>query len=523
MYIGCLADTKQHHSKNKGIPMKFTQRTLASALLTIGLVINANAEDIKNITRTGESQISLDLSKPIYRTESYESDYIQQVPYTEYEEYYETEYETEREYVCHDRTRYEEECRYEQVCDDNDWGGGNDDDDDSGGSCTTVEECNPDNPSQCKTREVCNRSMSRPQSCSTERFCENVPVRDQDCDFENVTKPRQVLKFREVTKYRSETTCCITQTREVFDHTWEQKIQILFPNSHTLLPNESEKFKFSLIGQETQPQIKLEILQSIYGYKISSQKVINNTLVVELASAPKYTAEKIGKASITLAELVIEGQKSWVQIKDLAVLPRIESTYSVTVKDKANGQIVSEDKFNALVNGSTLPLNAQLVQNQDYVIELAIERSGVVIEKNIQFLVSFEYDYQFVNPIRFTDPQLVSRISVLGSKQQTTLLFVDDSPIHPDVETTYKISISKKANATSEQKIERVFSRNLMSLNAQGVYQLSLLSDFGVKAQTLDQLFKTKAVGFVEIIVERNSPKFKAPIRFKKQMSVQIL
>ncbi|MGE4131852.1 MAG: hypothetical protein AB7F86_09435 [Bdellovibrionales bacterium] len=82
------------------------------------------------IVRTDKSPltISTDLQKDIYRTETYQDTYTEQVPYQDEETYYErvpyqeqetyTDYEdywvTER--ICRDETRYEEQCRDERVC-----------------------------------------------------------------------------------------------------------------------------------------------------------------------------------------------------------------------------------------------------------------------------------------------------------------------------------------------------------------------------------------------------------------------
>ena len=516
-------------------PVSFTRGVLSCLLMTT-ISLSAFAENTTaRLVRTGETQLTTVLSKDITRTEQYQDNYTEQVPYQDTEDYYEnvpytdresyTDYEEyyDREYRCENYTDYERSCRNQRICRDVR----------EPGRCRTVRECNPSNPNQCKEREVCEGGGSR-QECHDEQRCENVPVRRERCDWENVRKTRPVTRYRDVTRYRQErrtrtvtryreeTRCCVTKTREVFDHTWSQQVQVLFPANHTLLPGEKETFQVTLAGTESRPDANIQLQDTIYGYTVARKSLSGRTVVIELASAPKYTAAELGLQTIRSAQLKITRGASVVQIVDEGLRNKVTTQYAVIVKDKSNGQVVTQAQSAAQGASMMIQLPLQLDPNLDYVVDLMVERNSVLLAAPVQFVKSFEYDHAFAEPALFADPTMISAIQTVGAFSSTAIRFADASPQHPEVNTTYKIIISKKGAAAGGQLIERTFNRNQIAQNADGSMELSLMTDFGVSPTVLDKTFKPGMTGVVEIIVNRTSAKLPSAISFKKQNAVQV-
>jgi len=240
---------------------------LISFLFLISFLNLAQAEVTqKQITRTKQTamELSADLSKDIYRSEPYQSEYEVQIPYQEEETYYEDvpyeeqesyiDYESyyENEYVCHTKTDYENECRNEERCEtrteyENVCGyerqcrrvNGPDEcrservcrPNPGREICENVEECgtnahgericktrrvyhNEKGPDECHDENRCQPGSSH-EECSNEYVCQQVPKERRDCRHEQVCRqvPRerqecgyeQVEKSRPVTKYRTVT------------------------------------------------------------------------------------------------------------------------------------------------------------------------------------------------------------------------------------------------------------------------------------------------------------------------------
>lgn len=407
---------------------------------------------------TGNNTLQTQLSKNVYRQEPYEDTYPIEVPYQEDETYYidvpyqedetyyvdipyeeqesYTDYEEywDRERICHTdyvnecrservcHTEYEQECRDERICHNNP----------SDRQCEMVEECgtNAHGERICKTRKVCHdvpgreeckvvpRCERRPiESCNYENVCHQVPR--ERCDYESVRKTRPVTKWRTVTKYRQEArtrtvtkyrqeartrtvtkyrteyVCCKTYYRQVYDHQETLSIKINIPETASLDNGEKEFIQVELITTGTTPDVKLDFSDTIYGYKIRSQNKKAGQIEIDLELIPKYQSGDLAEKTIQNLNLKIDQKHSTLTWVDQGVKRKINTTYKYQIFDKETMQLITEAVIASTGRkDNAVPLQTSLNLYNDYIIHLQVYRTGIILDKEVNFIKKSEYLFE---------------------------------------------------------------------------------------------------------------------------------
>ena len=308
-------------------------------------------------------------------------------------------------------------CKTRQVC--RQTGGGQ--------SCENVERCSGGSSGQCRDRRVC-RNGEPTVSCRNENRCTNVPrqvcenrnvcrdVPDQVCGYENVARQRAVTRYRTVTRYRDEVRtrtvtkyqdvqkCCRTEMKSEFDKQVTIPVQVLLPQEAQLDVNETETFKVFIGANET--DIRIDFLQTIYGYKVEKTEDVNGIKVITLALAPKIDSAELGADKISAINLEITSNSKRVLVRDLVVNKRIQSQYSAQVLDVQTQRVVASGVANASPDGQVrIQLNesepSSLVVTKIYKIKLDVVRSSVLIKEPLRFSKLADYVFEKLNAVQF--------------------------------------------------------------------------------------------------------------------------
>lgn len=387
---------------------------------------------VLNLVRTANSGTTLtgSLSKNLYRTETYDAPYTVEIPYEVDETYIEkipyqvevpyTEYVTDyrQEYVCHNVTRYREECRNETRCRT------------IPGTpqchnevkcrtipgrqeCRNVEECGTNVHGQriCKTRRVCENGSSEQrcenervcengrseQRCENERVCEREPYTDQECGYKSVpyqrevsgvrteTRYREETRTRKVTKYRTEERCCKPKTRQVFDKQIAFQVAVHFPQNAILDINEIEQLKINLLSaDEKTASVGLEAVNTIFGYKIAKQLATGANIDVELEVVPKFDLTNAGPDSIKtlMFQFTRDPKKFYLKVEDTIKSKHIQNSYKAIIIDEA-GQVLEEQALTLDAEGNLI---AQFLTVRDkkakVKVRLQVLRSGAMVQNS---------------------------------------------------------------------------------------------------------------------------------------------
>lgn len=384
----------------------------------------------------------------------------------------------------------------------------------------------PPNPPHCEPRRVCHNEPGGPGVCTIDQVCENVPVRKQVCDWQNVMKSRPVTKYRNetryrqetrtrtVTKYRTETRCCVTKQRQVFDHQWTQAVTIQFPADAPLYVGEKESLQVSLTGSEGQPQVIVQMLDSVYGYQVVRQDVTPGLIVVALQTRPKFTAAELGAGTLKGLELVIQGTgQAYVRFQDAGRKTRVDSTYQVTVLEDGTNAVLAQANL-AQMTGAwvQIPLTMPLAIEKKYSVVLDVNRVGSVIAEG---QVRFQAQSTYVGVLDMNVQKDNSKIHVIGiegSGLNAVAVFQDLAPAHPEMKTTYKISTSRRGSGGSEVYMQdKSLEPATLSVGVDGYYRVSF-ADLGVSADNLIRYFRSGDSVKVDLEVFRTSPRISGKI-----------
>jgi hypothetical protein len=471
--------------------------------------------------------------------------YYEKIPYTEQESYQDTETYYENEYQCRNRTEYRQECSTERVC--SRQPGEN--------KCEMVEECGTNIRGEriCKSRKVCNSEPDR-ENCENKNVCKNVPYDKQECSNVQVPRTRSVTKFRNVTRYREEartrtvtryreesrtrtvtkyrqeertrtvtkyrqetrtrtvtryrtvTKCCVTRYRDEFDHTWNLNVQVLLPAKTTLFANEKEQFKINLTGSEEKPDVTLEVLSSIYGYKLGRKDIRTGSGVVELLLTPKYNQQTLGEKLLKSVEIMGDDDNSLneIVINDKGIVPRVNTAYRYRIIEAQSKQAVAEGEFTSeTAQGSevSVKLAEAIPADSDYIIQTSATRSGIVLEKSFSFSVTKEVRFNRWDGSRF-DERTIKALSVTEENDNTLLSFVDDGA-HAKLTTVYKIAIlSKEGKEISSQVLK---ASDVLDSNKKA----SIILDASAMALQEDLV--------VSMMVQRSGKRLEQPVEFSLQ------
>lgn len=478
----------------------------------------------KNQFRQEPYQEEYEVQVPYQTTETYYED----VPYQVEEAYTDYEQQCRQEYRCHDVPH--QECGYEQECRTVDGGqscrqerqchtvgGGQECRQErvckptpGQQRCETVTECGTNAQGQqiCKDRKVCHqegggedcdyvqRCENRPgrEECSYNNVCTNNPDRREcsneyrcrtttrsECGNESVcssvpvTKYRTVTKYRkearerEVTKYRTETRCCVTKYREVFDHQDSLRVTVRFPQGSELLANETEKLKVTFVGDASKPDLQVDLGETVLGYTVANVAVQGASATVDLALAPKYSADQVGEKTVSAVKLMIKPQGSAIALTDaVATKARLVSAYSAVIKDKQSGAIVAQvQSAGTQSTNVVIPVPQTLSADLDYSLEVTVQRSGVVLAAPVSFVKKAEFLFDRIDASQL-GVATIRDIKLVDAGKDVSLTFVDKGA-NKLYETDYQISLS----GVKDQQV--VFQKEINSeelLKADGSAQL---------------------------------------------------
>lgn len=504
--------------------------TTTTTALTTANAQQAPAEKPKQtLTRTeGMAVLGANLSRNQFRTEEYQANYTEKVPYQATESYTESipyqttesyiDYETryEQRHVCRNEyrqeCRQERECRYvpgQQVC-------RTDRLCEPGGStqqCQMVTECGTTALGQpiCKDRQVCREVSGSPncrdvqtctagnprEECHFENRCRQVPY--QNCSYESVpvqeavTKYRTVTKYREeyrtrtVTKYRDETKCCVTKTRSVFDRQTNVAVVINMPVDAILAAGESESLTAEL-SQDGQT-VRISVNNSIYGYQNLTSQVSGGTATINLALAPKWSDKDLGEASIERLALRWANGEVSALISDKGSKLKVSTQYRVRVINPIDQAVLAEAVGSPASTSQTaavltqIPLNADIAKDQELNIELTVVRNGLVLGAPVSFTKMGRHSKNNLDAKVFLGKDKITGLQTKGQGSDTYVRFVDSSPENEDVETTYDLTLTKVIGGQKTVIFSKSISRPEVQLNSKGVTLLYLrkygLDSFG--------------------------------------------
>lgn len=285
-----------------------TQQTFSQE--QVAVPVENKVLHIKRLANSGNLQTG-SLSKNLYKLETIQVPYTEQVPYQVDETYtvevpyqvtetyvetvpyevqvpytdYETDYRDEQR--CENVTRYREECRNEQKC-----------------------YLIPGNPPQkrCENQKICRNVPYTEQQCRYVRVPYQRPVTRyrtetryrQETRTRTVTRYRTETRTRTVTKYREEQRCCRPETREVFDRQLQFQVEVHFPVDADLTQEQTETLDIILVSaDQNSAQVRLQQFNTVYNYTIAGQTVSGGTIQVVLAATPKSLLSEQDLASLS--------------------------------------------------------------------------------------------------------------------------------------------------------------------------------------------------------------------------------
>jgi hypothetical protein len=343
------------------------------------------------VRRAGEPlQKVATASKAITRTESYldTETYWESVPYQDQEAYQDIEYYNSYEYVCRDVRRTRRECRWEREC-------GYGRLQLPGWMNVLVQKVYAMDPRELERRERASNPNLHPPTprpgpgpgpvrpgpgpgpvrpdpgpvrpgpiCRDVQRCYDVPDYGRECHYENVPRTRYVTRYRTVTRYRQEQrTRTVTKYREVFDHQWTASVTLNFPMEAQLIGPQIETFQLQLIGSETNPQLSVTPLSTVYSY-VPQIRVINaNQIEVDMrlvGSTPAFDPAPYMDPNQT-GKFVVDGFGAQTEIwfRDLtADIPQVSTQYEFLITDSAGRTLANRtfDRRNVRVSDGRLKL-----------------------------------------------------------------------------------------------------------------------------------------------------------------------
>lgn len=489
--------------------------------------------------QTGNS-VRTELSQNVYRQEPYQADYTVQVPYEAQETYYEsvpyqveetyyedvpytervpyTDYEEyyDNEYICRNVTRYRQECHNERVCAP------------GGRRCEDVTECGTNSRGEriCKTRTVCRDDG--PRECRDIPRCQQVPYTDRECGWQSVRKTRPVTRYRDevryrkelrkrtvtkyrqeertrtVTKYREETRCCVTKYRDVFDHQFTQPVTVVFPSEASLIANEQERIHVVLKGDESNPQVMVQVQSDIFSYEIEQTRQEGRDKVLILKVVPKWTNANAGPATVQGLKLGFSKNQGRITFKETISSKRLTTIYTLEVRDTQGQNVVFEQHLEGTEAKVFDVETPGLSRDGKYSILLRVERQGMNVT---QGALSFEQTASYEKKELDTDEiqnlrseNQVRLVNIEGTGAERVVSIEDLTPVVEEVKTTYKLVVWKKlSNGKIEWLNEKTFSREEIQ-RADGLLGISL------KSLNLNPSSDQKL--YMDLVVRRESPRY---------------
>ncbi|WP_413613425.1 hypothetical protein [Bdellovibrio sp. HCB-110] len=458
-------------------------------------------QDIIKRELSSGTTVRTEMSLNVYRQEPYQAEYTEQVPYQAEETYYvdvpyqttETYYEnvpyTERvaytdyeeywdnEYVCHNVTKYRQECHNERVCAP------------GGRVCQPITECGTNARGEriCKTRNECRDEG--PRDCRDVPQCRQVPYTDRECGYDRVRKTRTVTKYRDeiryrqeqrtrtvtkyrqeartrtVTKYREETRCCVTKYRDVFDHQFTQPVAVIFPAEAVLLAGEVERIQVTLRGSESAPIVNISVNSDVFGYAIEQTRMDGREKVFVLKLVPKWSEQNAGTATVQGLKLSFNKGQGKVSFKETVASARLVSAYTLEIRDQQSQAVVLEERLQGTEAKVFEIATPGLAREGKYTVLLHVERHGVNVAGgalSFDQTISYEkkeLDQDEIQNLKNKDQ--VQLISIEGQGAERVVVIRDQTPAMEEIQSTYKLVVWKKlSNGKIEWLGEKSFTRD---------------------------------------------------------------
>jgi hypothetical protein len=542
-----------HQSKLKGYVL--------ACVSLISMVAHADPNEVlqQTLTRTAQSGLTIQttLAQNEYRDESYQDSYTVSVPYQDTETYYEsvpytvsepyqdTETYYSNDYICHDYTDYEQQCHNEPYCtivpghdvcqterdcnmpapgalgstvinfikpgDPAPGGGG------GGGGGTRPPPYTPPTP-VCHDRQVCHTEGGG-RECHDRSVCSNVPVTKQRCGYEQTAHTRQVTKYhdvteyrqeqrtRQVTKYRDESRCCVTKTRQVFDHQWSLQVQVVFPQGTELTGAEKETFDIALAGTEAAPDATLQPRSTILGYRIADKKVSRGLVQFILAEVPRYKQADLSQSSVQKFAIAATKDGAAFSFVDNAQYARVSSTEQVVIQDADTHEVIAQSQVQAIAAKQVSGVLAGAFDyRKKYDAVLKIHREGRVIENGkVDFEIHQALDMN-IDSASLKDQSKVAEVNFAGLTDAAALSFKDLTMAYFGVQTEYKITISHKGiwGGMKDMSV-KTFTRDSLKANDKGAFVISA-KDLGLSDDNINGWLTSGITIQVTMEVSRSLP-----------------
>ena len=508
---------------------------------------------------------------PYQTSENYYEDvpYVESIPYTDYETYY------VNENVCQNVTKYRESCADRQKCELVSKNRRECSDQNICSPrppvCQNVEECgtNAQGERICKTRNVCKNTSE--QDCRTEnqcrnipytenecrsvRECDRVPYQDRECRYEQVARQRTVTKYRsetrykkelrtrtvtkyqkeerskivtkyrtetqyrDVTKYRTETKCCKTEMKTVFDHNWEQDVEVIFPAENKIFAQDEEIFSIQLKGSEQNPSVEIVFTKSPYKYQVSSNISSGKKITLNLTNLPYLKASDLDQEKIQLLGVRSVQGKNYLALYDKLNIPYIENQYSLKIVKWVDKSILLEKTLPDL--SEAIELTSAFDPKSEYEIQLQVNRSGLLIENR-------NFGFKFLSPLKeqplsnealnlIKSSALIQLEGIKNMNSDSVLEFTDLIPSFKGLKSSYRVQF-QSIKGSKKSLIAKVDISNLIT--ASPTQKISLASIASLK-EKLNKLFVSGSQIQIDLSVVRSSSDsssefLKKPLTIKK-------
>lgn len=489
---------------------------LAPAILVTSNALADPAERGElSLTRNAASPATMTarLLRNEYRYEEREVIDQVQVPYTVQVPYQDLETYIDPERVCGYRPR--QVCGVERVCTERRV---------STPVCNDLERC--DAAGNCRTQRVCKDEIKAYPVCHNETRCHTV--QEHACWIEHRTRTRYVTRYRTETRYRSETRRRIVTDR-IFDHQWGVNVVIALAEDAELRGNETETLLLRLTGYESAPSVELLVDSAIYAYQVVDAGREAGTVRKRLRMVPKYKATDLGEATIENLRMVPDAQgRHTVRFIDRGVKSRVETRYLIVVGDIDRRENVFETEAVGRFGDRevAIPVDAELVQANDHLIRLTVERDGVVLAQPVSFMKQARQMGQLA-PEPYLDVNGVRDFRIEGAQAEASLLFTDATPKDHKVETSYEIRLVRRRGPFGmfrKELAKATLKRRDLRHDDDQTPRVELKTFPGLEARELAKHLESGDQVIVELKVTRASERLKghSPIRFEKTAKLRV-
>ncbi len=505
----------------------------SAALVSIARAADSSNSDPADqprlaISRTATSDLVLkpQLSQNIYRQEQHSVTEPVQVPYT-----VSVPYDAQVAYTVSvpyqdTETYYTQENRCTNQ---------------SYNSCDNVQHCHTENePSQiCNTTPNGQRNcttVNRPRNvCSTERVCHpesrevcstvNVPHTRYVTNYRNETRYRTETRYRDETRYRTEMRTRIV-TEQIYVRQLVVPVEVQFPQASALQGTEQETIALELSGTETQPVVAVTVTSPVFTYRIVSNQIMTDKVVIVLAAGPKYQGADVADRTVKNLILAKSATDAYqIQFDDLGTVARSSTQYDVELIDVDTGESRLHTQLLGAVGASkvVVPVTTAVQKDHDHLVRLRVSRSGASIASPVVFQVETR-QMGTLDPTEYAREENVRDFAITGENDSAELNFTDATLLSGKVETKYTITLLRKPLIGSRKTLgSAVFARTALKNDADGKVHVAVKAVDGIDAKELKRFFDKGDQVIVQVHVNRTSSRLPGTkIDFDRESKVKL-